>query len=369
MKKHTKARIEKLILHMAQLRLDAVLMSRPAYVYYFTDVLPGKYNYSGVLIDGSGKATLLTASGEAPQDFEGQVKTYQEYAVDEICNPIKNAAAALEGMFRDKGWNVLGIDMDYLPARLHKVVNQTCGVVSDVADLLDEMTITKDAAEIALIKKSISLCDNVHRAVADFLKPGVSELELYSVIQRELNVSAGEPIDFICDCVTGERTVDIGGKPTPRQVKEGDLVIIDILPYFHGYYGDTTRTFVVGRASEEQKKVYQVLQEAMTAGEAKIKAGTPAKKVYASVKHVIEDSGYGDFFPHHAGHGIGLGYFERPLIIPASDDVLKAGSVITLEPGIYLPGLGGMRLENNYLVTEDGFFQLSMYPNELKECL
>jgi Xaa-Pro dipeptidase len=146
-------------------------------------------------------------------------------------------------------------------------------------------------------------------------------------------------------------------------MKSGDTLILDLWATTNGYWADTCRTFMVGgRPSRDQLRIYGSVEKAMRAGMEKMKPGAMAGDVYRAVKKVFEDAGHGSRFPHHAGHGLGLDAWERPFLIPGSQDELKAGMVLALEPGLYLEGVAGVRLENNFLLQKDGVVPLSKYP-------
>ena len=178
----------------------------------------------------------------------------------------------------------------------------------------------------------------------------------------------GSPYTLIGDFVSGPRTERVGGPASPRVLQAGDLFIIDIFPVLDWYKGDITRTFVAGQPTARQREVHRVLDEALAAGAAAIRPGLRACDLDAVVRGTVTRAGYGENFPHHSGHAIGLGHPKSPYIIPADPSELRPNMVITLEPGIYLPGEGGMRLEQNYLITESGAEGLSQFPRELIVC-
>ena len=158
--------------------------------------------------------------------------------------------------------------------------------------------------------------------------------------------------------------IDGLGIPGPFQVMAGDSVFVDIYSCQHGYYADTTRVFFTGEPTSKQRQIYRILIEAIAAGEAELRPGVRACDVDAAVRGVIKTAGYGENFPHHSGHAYGLFQQERPYLIPAERMILETGMILTLEPGIYLPGWGGMRIEGNYLIEPKGSRRLDQYPLE-----
>jgi Xaa-Pro aminopeptidase len=151
-----------------------------------------------------------------------------------------------------------------------------------------------------------------------------------------------------------------GGPPTQQVLKTGDMFILDYSVVLSGYRSDFTNTLVVGgKPNAEQKRLYDACMAAMAAGEAQLKAGVACQTVFDAVNGVFEKAGLAQYFPHHAGHGLGLGHPESPFIVRHSSETLIAGDVVTLEPGLYVPDVGGIRIEHNYLITATGFERLS----------
>ena len=155
----------------------------------------------------------------------------------------------------------------------------------------------------------------------------------------------------------------MGGPPTLRSLGNGETLILDLWLTANGYWSDTCRTFVIGEdPTSNQVKLLELLKRAMAAGEDKLRPGVKGFEVYNAVFNVIADAGLANRFPHHAGHGIGLEDQEPPFLIPASNETLIEGMVCTLEPGVYVPGVGGLRIEHNYLITTGKPDRLTKYP-------
>jgi len=167
------------------------------------------------------------------------------------------------------------------------------------------------------------------------------------------------------DFISGERTIETSGSPTNRELERGDTMIVDLQTVCDNYWADITRTFAVGRPSKRQLKVWKALTEAKAAAESVLKPGALAGDLYKAARKVIDKAGYGDSFPHHVGHGIGLESQEPPFILPNSTEQLKEGVVCAIELGIYDGSTGGIRVEDDYLITEEGFEKLSQFPMEL----
>ncbi|MGH7127629.1 MAG: M24 family metallopeptidase, partial [Planctomycetaceae bacterium] len=229
----------------------------------------------------------------------------------------------------------------------------------DLGSLLRQLRRQKEPDEIALLKKCMAATDAGHARAREIIRSGVSELDVYREVQAAVLNAAGLPClvygDFRATSAENSKT---GGLPTDYVLKEQDLLVLDYSVVIAGYRSDFTNTYAVGEPTDDQRKLFEWLQQAMSAGARALTAGAAAKAVYAAASKPLRDAGH-EGIPHHAGHGIGLAHPEPPILVPHSEDVLLAGDVVTLEPGLYLDGIGGMRIENNYLITNAGSEKLS----------
>jgi Xaa-Pro aminopeptidase len=224
---------------------------------------------------------------------------------------------------------------------------------------LRELRRIKEPDEIALLRECMHATDAGHARAWDVVRAGASELDVYREVQSAAIAAAGRPGLVYGDFrATTAKTPKVGGLPTEYRLQTGDLFILDYSVVLEGYRSDFTNTLAVGTPTKEQQKTFEVCLAAMHAGEGTLKAGARAADVYAAVSQQFVQAGLPPL-PHHAGHGIGLAHPEPPILVPESTDILVAGDVVTLEPGAYLPGIGGMRIENNYLITETGAERLS----------
>jgi Xaa-Pro aminopeptidase len=192
-------------------------------------------------------------------------------------------------------------------------------------------------------------------------------MEVFRLVQRAAQEDLGEQALVYGDFASGPRCEGGGGPPTHRTIVRHDLLLLDFSVVLWGYRGDLASTFVVGgRPHDGQRRLFDACVAALAAGEAMLRAGTPARAVDAAVRARFASRGLADTFPTHSGHGVGLGHPEPPYLVPESDDTLLAGDVVTLEPGQYVPGVGGMRFERNYLITADGFETLAHHELSLE---
>ena len=213
----------------------------------------------------------------------------------------------------------------------------------------------KDPDEIALLRRAIGAMEAAF-AATDGIRPGMTELQAYSFVSDIVFDRLGEQALVYGDFASGPRTEKKGGPPTPRRIEPGDLFLLDYSVVLYGYRADFTNTWVVnGQPTPRQRELAGFCLEAMEAGEELLKPGSRGHDIDAALRRVFARHDVIDYFPHHSGHGIGLGHPEPPYFTPASEDVLTDGDVVTLEPGLYVQGVGGMRFERNYLITSTGF--------------
>jgi len=231
-----------------------------------------------------------------------------------------------------------------------------------LGEVLRDLRRSKDADEVTLLRRCMDACAAGHRRAVEVIQPGMSELELYLEVQRAAQLAAGEPCVVYGDFrATHAGLPKAGGLPTDYRLRDGDLFILDYSVVLHGYRSDFTNTLPVGAPSAAAVEQIQACREAL-AGTAKLlRPGASCRELWQTASGLLEQSGMGAL-SHHAGHGLGLEHPEPPIMVSESTDELRAGDVVTLEPGCYREGTGGVRLENNYLITATGCEQLNETP-------
>jgi Xaa-Pro dipeptidase len=228
----------------------------------------------------------------------------------------------------------------------------------DIQDVFSRSRQCKDDDEIALIRAAAAIADSGQCTARELVKEGVSEIELLSDCRSAMERESGSPMECLADVLFGERTALVGspdGVASVYRAASSDPAIVDLLPRVGGYFADTTRTLWAGRATPERLSVVSLLREAKQKLEKLLKPGVQAVEVDGCAREKLNREGS---FPHHTGHGIGISHFEPPYIRPGSTDVLEAGMVVTLEPGLYFEDWGA-RIEDDYLITPDGCERLT----------
>ncbi len=224
---------------------------------------------------------------------------------------------------------------------------------------------TKEPWEIELMKKAQEITDKAFSEVLGRIKAGMTELELQAELIYCLYKNGGMGLSFDPIVVSGPNTSMPHGVAGDRVIQEGDFVTMDFGVLYQGYCSDMTRTVAVGYATEEMKKVYETVLQAQLAGIAASKAGVVGREIDAAARKVITDAGYGDYFGHGYGHSLGLEVHESPSPNPGNSAPMPVGAVCSAEPGIYLPGKFGVRIEDVTILTEDGVIDITGSPKTL----
>ena len=213
---------------------------------------------------------------------------------------------------------------------------------------------TKDLAEVDALRRAVSLADRAFDWILDRIVPGVTEREIALALEMQMRGWGAEAVSFPPIVGSGPLSAHIHHSPSDREFQKGDLILLDFGCRLDGYCSDMTRTVVLGAATDEQRERYDLVLRAQTAGIGDIRPGRAAAEVDRVARDLIDSGGFGDRFGHGLGHGIGLDIHEDPRLKKISEDVLLAGDVVTVEPGVYVQGSGGIRIEDCILVTEDG---------------
>ncbi len=234
-----------------------------------------------------------------------------------------------------------------------------------VSGIVEQLRIIKDESEIAILQEACELADKTFTHILQFIKPGVKESDIALEMEVFMRKNGATSSSFDTIVASGERSALPHGVASERVVGNNEFVKLDFGAYYKGYCSDITRTVVVGSPSEKHIEIYEIVLEAQMYALAHIKPGMTGKQADALARDVIVKYGYGDLFGHGTGHGIGMDIHEAPRLSALSDSVLTPGMTVTVEPGIYVPGFGGVRIEDDIVITESGIKILTSSPKEL----
>jgi Xaa-Pro dipeptidase len=231
--------------------------------------------------------------------------------------------------------------------------------------LLHTLRLVKDDQEIKMMEKACKLVDYAVEVGVNELAEGKTELDIVAAIEYEIRKKGGA-MAFSPIVLAGPKAASPHGVPGEAKLKKGEFVLFDLGVSFQGYCSDITRTVAFGEVNEEQRKIYETVLKAQEAAISLIRPGIQAKDLDSAARRFISGAGYGDYFPHRLGHGLGIGAHEYPSINGTNELELKPGMVFTVEPGIYIPGVAGVRIEDDVAVAKDGVSVLTKYPKTLQ---
>ncbi|MCD6238190.1 MAG: aminopeptidase P family protein [Thermotogae bacterium] len=274
-------------------------------------------------------------------------------AIKEIINDIKPRGIAFEG-------NRLSY-RDY--ERLKDISDGADLVIGD--DIIADMRKDKTEEEIDKIKVAIKVAQDAFNEMLNYVKVGTKERELAAILEFEMRKRGAECPSFDTIVASGWRGALPHGMASDKIIEDGDLIVIDFGARVDNYDSDLTRTIGVGNVSDNAKEIYEIVRVAQQTAREAAKAGIPAKELDAVARNIIDDAGYGRNFGHSLGHGVGLEVHEEPIVSASNENVLPPGCVVTIEPGIYIEGKFGVRIEDDVLLTEDGSECLSSLPRDL----
>jgi Xaa-Pro aminopeptidase len=348
--------------------VEWLLIADPRHVQYLANFWVQPLSFSGgerglLLLERDGRATLLgdnfalRSAAHEPYIDREIVETWYDHK-HSVINRDHVLFAALRQVAGELAGRPGMVESEWLPLGAAALLEDP--TPSDLGSILRRLRRQKEPDEVELIRLCMEATAAGQARLREVLRPGISEFEVYLEVQQAALAAAGRPGLVYGDFrLTNATHPKQGGLPTDAVVQEGDLFILDFSVVLDGYRSDFTNTMSVGEPSPQVRELFRLCQAGMAEGEQVIRPGTAARDVHAAVAGPFRQAGKADAFPHHAGHGIGLGHPEPPILVPESADTLLAGDVITLEPGAYVEGVGGMRIEHNYLVTENGYERLS----------
>lgn len=268
---------------------------------------------------------------------------------------------------RNINLSVCAFEGNYVPVDTYQIFSDIL-VGSRFASVnLTALRAVKRPDELALMREAARIGDEAFAALLPQLKPGMTERDARVILEIEMLKCGSEEPSFDTIVASGHRSSMPHGVASDKIIEDGDFVTFDFGAVYKGYHSDMTRTIVMGTASEQQKKLYDIVLRSQLKGLEAVKAGTTGKAVDAACRESIAADGYGDYFNHGTGHGVGLDIHEEPVASPRSDTVLETNMIVTVEPGVYLPGEIGLRIEDSVIVTDDGYELLTHTSKELIE--
>jgi Xaa-Pro aminopeptidase len=351
---------------------DLLLVADPSHLIYLAAFAPSPFVFRTV----ESGALLILEPARATLVGDDMLGPFLDRAfVDEIVAPswydgnhsapnrrmqlVESTLNRLAGISGKR----IGVELSSVPAGVVQGLRSARpGLeIVDIAPIIRKLRRSKDPDEIEVLLRSMRAGEKGQAAALQQVKPGMTELDAYRVVQNAAMMELGEPAILYGDFASGPRCeIEKGGSPTSRKIEPGDLLLLDFSVVVSGYRGDFTNTFAVGRGpTPRQHELFEACLGALHAGESSLKPGASGRAVDSAVRDYLASLKLAHAFTSHSGHGLGLGHPEPPYFVPNSDDTLVIGDVVALEPGVYIKGEGGMRFERNYEITAEGFRTLS----------
>ncbi|HYF91265.1 MAG TPA: Xaa-Pro peptidase family protein [Symbiobacteriaceae bacterium] len=351
------SRLAKLRAAMAGKQVDGVLIAKAENRAY----LSGFTGSSGWLVITQEKAILITdfryteqAAAQAPAFTVVKPEAAPHPLVAQLCGELNIGRLGYEG--------------DYLTVDEYALYQAALTGVELIAvsGMVEALRMIKDEQEIEIMARAAAITDQAWGQIISLVRPGVAERELAVELEYIMKKLGADGLAFEIICASGVRSSLPHGRASEKIIEKGDLVTFDFGAAYQGYCSDCTRTVMVGEPSAKQREIYEIVLEAQQRGVDACKAGITDRDLDEVCRSYIREKGYADYFGHGTGHGVGRFIHEGPKVsFRGTGEVLQPGMVVTIEPGIYLPGWGGVRIEDTVLVQENGCRRLTQTPKDL----
>ncbi len=354
------ARINKALELMSKLHLDAVIIRDVTTIRYLT----GFTGDSSLFYLDNRKGVLIT-DGRYTQQAQNEMKLFKvlEY------NPVNEASiwAAAARLAVEAQVNALGFDGAYYSYNDYVTLSGLLGEIHMESIDLSSIRMIKDKKELDCLLKAAGIADEAFIKLLAEIKPGCTEIDLAARLEYYMRALGSEKTSFDTIVASGARSALPHGRASDKTVEVGDFITFDFGAVYKGYHSDMTRTVLLGMANSWHKEIYTIVEEAQLKGMKAAQAGMTGRELDDIVRRVIQDCGYGDYYVHGTGHGVGLEIHELPNINKRGSIVLETGMIFTIEPGIYIPGKGGVRIEDTVVLTEEGARALNGVKKQLIE--
>lgn len=350
-------RLEKFRTKLQDLGLDGMLITNRENRRY----LSGFTGSAGILVIGHREAFLMT-------DFRYWEQATLESKDFELYKQGPQFWPSLGELLQKLNWERIGFeagDLTYFDYQNLVGVLAPNNTLTPVNGLVEELRQIKEESEIEMIAKAAAITDLAWERTIGRIRPGVKERDLALEFDYQLRLNGAEGNAFPTIVAFGPRAALPHAAPGGKEVRAGDFILIDGGAAYQGYNADLTRTVVFGKADQKQQQLYQLVFQAQQAALEYMKAGLTGREIDAKAREVIAAAGYDDYFGHGLGHSVGLNIHENPRLSPSESNPIPTGAVITVEPGVYLPNWGGVRIEDLVVVEENGIRNLTGAPKEM----
>jgi Xaa-Pro aminopeptidase len=352
----TMNRADRLQAKLSSLGLEAMLVASAVNRRY----LSGFTGTAGVLLLTPNSRSLLT-------DFRYMTQAPAQAVGYQVIEHAPELLETVAAMLAKEGIAKLGFEEQHVTYAEYQAWSKALAPVELVPlpSLVEELRAVKDEAEIAVMQEAAELADNTFKYILGYIETGRTELEIALEMETFMRRNGASGPSFDTIVASGERSALPHGVASSRMVATDEFVKLDFGALYNGYCSDLTRTVVIGTPSDKHREIYSIVLEAQLHALAHIRPGMTGREADALTRDIIKRYGYGEFFGHGTGHGLGMEIHESPRLSLKSDTILTPGMTVTVEPGIYLPGFGGVRIEDDVVITDTGIKILTSSPKEL----
>lgn len=351
-----KLKLQKLRNEMAKQNIEALLVTSSYNLRYIT-------NFTG----SAGLALVTKEQAFFITDFRYTEQASEQVTEFKVVQAKTNLLEEAAEKAKELGIESLAFEQDYVTYSSYLQYQEKMGsALKPVSGLIEKIRMIKTPEEVEILKAAAKIADDAFEHICGFIKAGQTELEISNELEFFMRKQGATSSSFDTIVASGLRSALPHGVATDKIVEQGDMITLDYGALYNGYISDITRTVAVGEPSEKMKEIYQIVLDAQVLGVEKIGPGMTGIEADAIARDYIKSKGYGEAFGHSTGHGIGLEVHEGPGLSFKSQTVLEPGMAVTVEPGIYLPGIGGVRIEDDILITESGNVRLTNSTKELR---
>lgn len=354
------SRLKRLHTYMEKEDIDLIFITLPRSVYYFTNFNTNPHErFFSLCVPRDAEPVLIIPELDLEDAMKkSNVKNIRTHKDDE--NPLD----ILRELFNKK-ISKCGIQKEHMTLTKFEEIDSVIKASKyvDLEKEIQKMKAVKSKDEVDKIRNAIRISDIALAEAMKIIKPGITEYEIAAEVQYQRLKHGADGGGLMV--VSGEKSAMPHGRTGNRALSEGDFLLIDGGVLKDGYVSDITRTFAIGEISDEKKRIYNTVLEANVAAINAVKPGVTFGKLDTIARDIITEAGYGQYFTHRLGHGMGMNNHEYPSIHSLNEDTAKEGMVFTVEPGIYIPEVGGVRIEDDLVVTKEGCEVLTSYPKEL----
>ncbi|KRG11524.1 M24 family metallopeptidase [Lederbergia galactosidilytica] len=359
-------RLKKLSAWLSKENIEAAFITSPDNIFYLTGFRSEPHErLLGLVVFQEEEPFIICPAMEKADaraaGWEHEIIGYQD--TDQPWDFIEQAVKARISNIRQ--W---AVEKNHMNVSRYEELQSRFSSISlqDVEPVLNELRMLKTAQELEYIQKACELADFAVEVGVSEIAEGKTELDIIAAIEYEVKKKGVSGMSFDTMVLTGINAASPHGTPGMTKIKKGDFVLFDLGVIYEGYCSDITRTVAFGEVSVDQEKIYQTVLQAQEAAVNAVKPGILAKQLDKIARDQITNAGYGEYFPHRLGHGLGISVHEYPSITATNPLRMTEGMVFTIEPGIYVPSIAGVRIEDDLLVTKEGVETLTKYPKSLQ---